>query len=381
MKIRPVKPFFHEEDINFILEESRKILSGGGKLTQGKFCKKFEEEYASYVGSKFAIATNSCTSGLDAIFRSIGVEDREIIIPANTFAATAYGVIHAGGIPVFADIDNTMNLDPESVKENINDNTAGICIVHMGGYITPKIDEILDICDSRNIFLIEDAAHGHGCSIDEMNAGNIGLAASFSFFSTKVITTGEGGMITTNDAELHDKASIIVNQGKIPKDRIPVGNGVYQNWQEYLGHNFRMTEFAAIMGLTQLRRLDDFVKDRSKTAKLYYEKLANVQGMELLPISDRVIHNYYKIYAFIDENIDRIKMYKDLKIEGVSLSGMTYEIPLHKIPAFKKYYKRSLSQSEKLCESHICLPIYYDMKLDEVDKVCDTIKEWLINNN
>jgi len=381
MKIRPVKPFFHNDDIDFIMDESRKILSGKGKLTQGKFCIKFEDEYKKYVGSEFAIATNSCTSGLDAIFRAIGIAGKEVILPTNTFAATAYGIIHAGGIPVFADIDNTMNLDPESVKNCINDNTVGICIVHMGGYITPKINELLDICDANNIFLIEDAAHAHGCSINDLNAGNIGLAASFSFFSTKVITTGEGGMITTNDPELHDKASIIVNQGKIPKDRIPTGNGIYQNWQEYVGHNFRMTEFAAIMGITQLNRLDDFVKSRIKTAKLYYERLQKVKSIELLSVSDQVVHNYYKIYAFLDDKINRIKMYKDLKEVGVSLGGMTYEIPLHMIPVFKKYYKHSLPNSEKLCERHICPPIYYNMKVDEVDRVCDTIKDWLLKNS
>ena len=380
MIIRPVKPYFHEDDIDYILEESKKLLEGKGKLTQGKFTDTFESEYSNYVGTKYAIATNSCTAGLDAIFRSLDIKGKEIIIPANTFAATAYGVINGGGIPVFADIDRTMNIDPESVKNLITNNTAGVCVVHMGGYITPKINELLDICDSNNLFLIEDAAHGHGASIDGNNAGNIGLASSFSFFSTKVITTGEGGMITTNDQSLYEKAAIIVNQGKMPKDKIPIGEGVYQNWQEFLGHNFRMTEFAAIMGLTQLRRLDMIVQDRIRIANKYYKELDNVNGIELLTIDDKVVHNYYKIFCFIEPWINRIKMYKDLKKEGVGMGGMTYEIPLHKIPAFKKYAKGDLFNSDKFCNFHICPPIFFGMQSEEILKVTDSIKTWLNEN-
>ena len=380
MSIRPVKPYFHEDDIEYILNESRNLLEGGGKLTQGKFTKAFEKEYSQYVGTKYAVATNSCTAGLDAIFRSLDIKGMEVIIPTNTFAATAYGVINAGGIPIFADIDRTMNIDPESVKSLVTNNTVGICVVHMGGYITPKIGELLDICDSNNLFLIEDAAHGHGASINGKNAGNIGLASSFSFYSTKVITTGEGGMITTNDEALFEKAAIIVNQGKMPKEKIPFGEGVYQNWQEFLGHNFRMNEFAAIMGLTQIRRLDMIVKDRIRVAKKYYQELANIEGIQLLQVDDSVVHNYYKIFCFTEPGVNRIKMYKDLKQEGVGMGGMTYEIPLHKIPAFKKYAKGDLHNSDRFCNYHICPPIFFGMQDSEILKVTSSIEAWLLKN-
>ena len=379
MKIRPVKPYFGNDDIDFVLSESKNILEGNGKLTQGKFVKRFETEFSDYIGTKHAVSTNSCTTALDAIFKSLDIVGKEVIVPTNTFAASAYGVIHAGGIPVFADIDKSMNMNLKSIIENITDDTVGVIVVHMGGYITPKIDEIIDICESKNLFLIEDAAHGHGCSIDGTKAGQIGLAAAFSFYSTKVMTTGEGGMITTNDSELFEKASIIINQGKMPKEKIPVGEGIYQNWQEFFGHNFRMTEFSALMGITQLNRLDSFVENRTKTAEQYYEKLSSIDGLELLPISDRVVNNYYKIFCFTDEKINRIKMYKDLKEKGVSLGGMTYEIPLHLIPAFKKFSRKSLPTSEYLCENHMPTYLLWN-EVEEIDRVCSLLDEWLNEN-
>ena len=367
MPITPLRPYFSDDDIEFIIQELRNILEGKGFLTMGKFGEQFEKEFASYHSKKYAVSCNSGTSALEIICRGIDVKGYEIILPTNTFIATANAVIGAGGIPVFADIGPDMALDPEDVARKITDKTRAVMTVHIGGYISPSIYDLIEICNTNNLFFIEDAAQAHGTILDYKKAGTFGVAAGFSFFSTKVMTTGEGGMVVTDDEELYSKALALRQFGK-------TGKGIYQNYSEILGYNWRMTEVSALMGITQLHRIEQFIKRRTELADIYNEKLKDINDIELLEISDKVRHNWFKYILFL-KNHDRDSLHLALKEKyGINLSGYVYEIPLHQQPALKEYSKGFFPIAEDLCSRHVCLPLFYSLIDDDVFYIIESLK-------
>jgi dTDP-4-amino-4,6-dideoxygalactose transaminase len=369
MNIPSFKIDFTEEDIEFITNNFKEILRGKTFFSQYKFCEEFEKKFGSYIGTNYAASVNNGTCALEVILRALNIAGKEVIVPTNTFAATAFAVIHAGGIPVFADCQDDLIIDPEDVRKRITPKTKAIMTVHVGGLISPSTYDLIDICNEKGLYLVEDAAHAHGSSLDGVKAGNLGIAGGFSFFSTKVMTTGEGGMITTNDENIYKKAVIIRDQAKMKK-------GIYQNYQEEIGNNWRMLEVTALLGLRQLERLESFIKRRNEIAKIFNDEFANVDKLSILEVPNNVRSNFYKYVLFFDG--DREKLQKDLKEKfGISLGGYVYEIPLHLLPAFKSFAKENLPKAEKLCATHICPPLYYKMTDEEALYVTDSIKRCL----
>lgn len=365
MKIPAAKVVFPEGDKDWILQQMREVLDSGW-LTLGKFNKQFEEEFAKRHQVKHAIAVNSGTSSIEIILRIRGAEGKEVIVPTNTFFATAAAVVHAGARPRFADIDpQTFTLSLETLKKAITKKTAGVIIVHIGGLISPEITEIKKFCDDKGLFLIEDAAHAHGSSLNGQMAGSFGIANSFSFYPTKVMTSGEGGMITTNDDRIKEEALIYRDQGKA---------GFYGNFHVRMGYNWRMSELHAIVGLAQLHRLDEFIAARKQIAHLYDEGLQEIPGVRPVSLPPGVESCYYKYMAILDRGIDRGALKKLLKEKfEVSLSGEVYETPLHRQPVFEQYATGQFPVAEDICARHICLPIYSNMTKVEAQYVLDTL--------
>ena len=366
MKVAATKYFFPPESIERVLKQFRYVLESGAYLTMGKHCEEFERKFAEYVGVKYALSMNNGTSALEAIFRAIGVEGAEVVVPTNTFAATAFAVIYAGGRPVFADIGPDLTVDPNDVRKRITDKTKAVVTVHIGGLVSPNTLELMEICEEKGIYLVEDAAHAHGGMLNGKKAGCFGVAAAFSFFTTKVMTTGEGGMITTNNEEIYEKAKLMRDQAKIEG----------RNFHRELGNNWRMTEFQAIMGLEQLRLLEKMIEMRTKVARAYDDELSGIPKLSLMEIPPRVRPNYYKYIAFL-EGYDRDKLYAEMKELGVSMGGLVYEIPLHKQPVFQRYASESLPVSEDLCSRHICPPIYPQLTEEEVSYVASCLRRCL----
>src|SRR6266571_3620476 len=260
MRVPPASISFSNEDISNITEEISECLRTGA-LTLGQNGRQFEEEFAALCRVPYAVAVNSGTSALEIILRAIGVQNREVIVPTNTFFATAAAVIHAGGRVRFADCEpGSFALDLGSLRECLNANTAAIIVVHIGGLITPRISEISDVCKQVGVPLIEDAAHAQGSTLGGRPAGSFGLAAAFSFYPTKVMTSCEGGMITTNDPGLVRRAKILRDQGKAEFGA---------NYHVELGYNWRMSELHAALGLRQLNRLNEFISTRRRVAAMY----------------------------------------------------------------------------------------------------------------
>ena len=356
-----------EEDRRQILEWIDEALRTGA-LTLGKKGQAFEAAFARVVGTRYAVAVQSGTSALEIILRSLGVEGHEVVVPTNTFFATPAAVIHSGGRPRFADIDRaTMALSVETVAAAVTPATVGVVLVHIGGLVSPDTPKIAAWCRERGLFLVEDAAHAHGSSLDGRMAGTFGRAAAFSFYPTKVITAGEGGMIVTDDATIHEQTLQYRDQGK---------EGFLTNFHIRMGSNWRLSELHAAVGLSQLGRLEQFVAERRRVAEAYTKRLSAVRGLDPLLPPDGSRSNFYKYVALLHHGVDRPALKRTLKERfQVSLSGEVYETPCHRQPVFERWAAGTFPVAEDVCARHICLPIYPGMTEAEIDQVVAALQE------
>src|SRR3989440_9064302 len=277
MNIPAARIVFSDDDRAAVLAMIDQSLQTGA-LTLGPYTRELEDAFRSRHDAPFAVAASSGTSAIEIILRTIGVEGREVVVPANTFFATAAAVIHAGGTPRFADVArDTLALSATTVEAALGDDTAGVVLVHIGGAITPEVDAIRALCERRGLFLVEDAAHAHGSSLDGRAAGSFGIASAFSFYPTKVMTTGEGGMIVTGDSGLRDEALIYRDQGKA---------GFLNGDHVRLGYAWRMSELHAAVGLVHLRGLDEAIEARRRVAEVYRDGLAGCEGIRPIPVPE-----------------------------------------------------------------------------------------------
>jgi len=365
LRIPPAKVFFPEEDRKAILGHIDEALATG-QLTLGRHVRAFEEEFAAATGSSHAVAVNSGTSSIEIALRVFGVEGRDVLVPTNTFFATPAAVVHAGGRPRFVDADpSTFSVSLEALKRRLTPETAGVIVVHIAGIVTPEMYAIRDFCKARGLFLFEDAAHAQGCGFGGRAAGTFGDAASFSFYPTKVMTSAEGGMIVTNDERLRDEAVVYRDQGKAD---------FHTNAHTRMGYNWRMSEPHAIIGRSQLARLEDFVAARQRVARVYDEGLRGVEGITPLLLPEGCRSNYYKYIALLGPGIDRKALKQVLREEyGVGLSGEVYEQPCHLQPVFAPYAAGAFPEAEDICARHVCLPVYANMTDEEARYVVSSL--------
>ncbi len=368
MNIPAAKVYFPEKDVDELFSRYREILASG-RFTLGKNGEELEKYWMDYKNVKNAIAVNSGTAAVELALRTNNVENSEIIVPTNTFIATASAVVHSKAKPVLADINESFCLDPKDLNEKINKNTKAVIYVHIGGYISKNILEIKKICEDNKVLLIEDAAQAHGSSLNGKYAGTYGIVSGFSLYPTKVITSGEGGMILTDDDKIAEKARIFRDQGK--------ASFFSTDFIEF-GHNFRLSEFHAALGVLHFKHLKEFIDERNEIAKKYDKKLKNISGLESFRIEDGSLNNFYKYIVLLDEDIDRARIKKELKEKyNVNLSGEVYEKPLHKQLAFRdfKFKENEFKNADDLCAKHICLPVYNTMKDEEIDYVVESLKK------
>ncbi len=357
-KIVATMPTFSEKDILFINKNFKEILSGKSFLSQYKFSEQFEKEFASYIGTDFAVTCNSGTSALELIFRALNVNNKEVILPSNTFIATANAILNAGGVPVFADCDENMCLDYLDAIKKISKKTVAICHVHIGGILTDSAIRLAKYCRENDLYFVEDAAQAHGSMNKNIKAGTLGIAAGFSFFSTKVMTTGEGGMVTTNDSILVEKMKSMREFGKVKK-------GIFTNYHTQIGYNWRMPEVSALMGIRQLQSIEKFIEKREKIGSFYDEAFAEIKTIDIVKPSTKSRFNYFKYSIILPEHIDREMVHKSMAKHEIELSGYVYELPLHKQPIFSDYNSVTLKKTEQVCRQHICLPIYPLLELSD----------------
>ena len=364
------KPYFSDTDVDDILKDIKDALHSGN-LVQGKKVEEFETKFAKMVGTEYAVATNSCTSALELTIKSLGIKNKKILVPTETFVATGNSVILSNNTPVFTDIDSsTLCMSYDNILDRMTTDVAAIIIVHMGGFITPDIYRIRNFCDENGLHLIEDAAHAHGAKIyneyrdKTMCAGSLGNAGCFSFYPTKIMTTGEGGMITTDSYDVMSMAKTLRNHG---------GDG---RLGLHTASNDRMNEISAILGLSQLKRLEEFVEKRNYISNRYRELLENISEINLLPIHNEIKNSYWNFY-FILNNVDREKFINKMLRFEIQL-GDAYNPPCHKQPVFEKYASGyDFEVADEVLQKHISLPMYTELTDTDIVFITDKIKEVL----
>jgi len=345
-------------------EEEKKAVTTvleSGIIASGPKTQEFEKKFAQYVGTKYAIATTSGTATLHLGLLSIVVgKNDEVIVPSFSFIASANSILFCDARPVFCDVDpETFNIDPEKIKKLITKKTKAIMPVHLYGQ-PADMKPIKEIAEEKDLLVIGDAAQGHGAKYQGGMVGSLGNLECFSFYPTKNMTTGEGGMITTNDKEIFEKADSIRNHGR---EKTKWG---YEHGQ--IGYNYRMTDLSAAIGVEQLKKLPNFVKKRRENAKFYNEKLKNVEKPRAM---ENVEHSYHQYTIKTKERKVLIEKLKEKQIGY----GIYYPKPLHFYSHLKEYGHADLKNSERLANEVISIPVHPALSLDDLEKVTRVVNE------
>jgi len=379
-KLYRAKPYFPKEDREWIQAAWRDILFSG-MFIQGKYVKQFEDLFADLCGTKYAIATNSGATALEVMIRATGIEGKKFLCPTQTFVASVSAIERSNNIPVITDIDPvTQCLNLDIIKENVDEYTAGVMWVHMGGRIAPDYLEIKQYCEDNNLVLLEDASHAVGAKIDnDVYAGNLGLAGAFSLFATKIITSGEGGMITTNDEKLAEQCRILRNHGCVRNDS-PVPGLDFGVTCTVASSNYRMPEMAAAVGITQIKRTHEFVDKRNLLADRYKEIL-NSDKLEVPNIPDNTIMTWWQYIVALPKGTtlkQRTKFCEDLLTKYSIPTANAYWPACHEQPAFKEFVGDSTYPvADELLLRHLALPMYVEMDLRQVEYVANSVNELL----
>lgn len=356
---------FAEADRAEVAAAIMEILATGS-LTLGPYTKRFEEAFAAAHDAPHAVAVSSGTAALDIALSVAEVRGRDVIVPANTFYATAAAVLQAGGRPVFADVEPaTLALSRATVAASLTADTAAVVQVHIGGLISPDVVDVLALCQERGIALVEDAAHAHGSTLDGRFAGSFGMAGAFSMYPTKVVTSGEGGVVVTESEHMAGEARIYRDQGK---------GAFTANHHVRRGSAWRMSELHAVTGLVHLRRIGEFIGRRREVASRYDKALASVDGLNPLAEPPGSRGNVYKYVVLLDPGTDRARLKQEVAARfGVRLSGEVYDLPLHRQPVLQEYAGPPLPVAEDIAARHICLPVHSDMSDAEIDEVLTAV--------
>jgi perosamine synthetase len=363
------RPHFSEPDIAEALRLIGTCLRSGS-LVMGPLAAELEQTFARMAGVTHAIAVSSGTAALEIGMRCMQLDGREVIVPTETFVASANAVLLAGGRPVFAEVrPETLCLDIDDVARRITPRTAGVLVVHMAGLVQPDIHALRQLCEERGLFLAEDAAHAPGARIDRECAGAFGRFGCFSFYPTKLMTTGEGGMLTTNDAAIDTLARSYRNHGANPQGADYVR----------VSANFRMSEVTAALGLVQIARLEEFVQRRRELARLYAKHLEGARRLSLPPSDTTGAHVYWNYIVMLAEGTDRAGLAKRLGERGVPVAW-PYDPPCHLQPVFMRELgcqAGDLPLSERALTRHLALPMHVGLTGEDIAYISNALSEAL----
>jgi len=353
------KPLLGEEEKKAVLD----VLSSG-MLAQGEKVATFEKNFAEFIGVKHAVATSNGTTALHAALVGLGIgDDDEVITTPFTFIATANAIKMTGATPVFVDIDKTtFTLDPAKIEAAITPKTKAIIPVHLFG-LPAAMDKITAISRKHNLTIIEDACQAHGADINGKKVGSFGIGC-FSFYGTKNMTTGEGGMITTNDDTLAAKIRKIISHGT---ERRYVHSMV--------GYNYRMTDLAAAIGIEQLKKLNEFTRKRRENARRLTTGLSNINGLVTPSIIDGHVFHQYTLRITKDFPLTRERLIEHLTSRGIA-SSVFYPLPIHLQEAYRDYNHQSFPVAEKMAREVLSLPVHPGLIAEDLKKIVQAFEEF-----
>ena len=337
----------------------------------------FEKKVAEYIGAKYAVALNSCTSALTLALRLSGISRGDkVICPAFTCMATANAIHHSGANPVFCDIDpRTYNLDPGKLKESIVPGVKAVMLVHQIGLPADR-DKVKLFCDNEGLLLLEDAACSFGASYHDVRLGGHGTPTAFSFHPRKMITTGEGGMLVTESLEMVEKARILRSAGASVSDmdRHNAKGVIIQKYAD-VGYNYRMTDLQAAIGLVQMEKVDNILKSRREQALKYNDLLCDVEEVDIPyePLGILAAYSSYIINLKGKFRLRRNELLQRMAEEGISCRAGIQ--PLHKEPYYQEKWKDfSFPVSEEKAETTMFLPIFPGLREEEQELVVEKLK-------
>ena len=347
------------------------LVLQSGMLAQGKRVRELEERFAEYVGTKHGVAVSNGTLALLVTLQAMGLgPGDEVITTPLTFFATASTILMTGAVPVFVDVDpETYNLDPQRVEEALSDRTRAIVPVHLFGHPV-DMDPILKIAEDHGLYVIEDAAEAHGALYKGRKVGTFGDVACFSFYANKIITTGEGGMVVTNDGELADRVRKLRNLGFSVEKR---------KWliHDIIGYNYRMTNLQAAIGLAQLERIEELVERHRRNARLYNSLLRGLPGITLPPEEPWAKNVYWMYTILVDERafgLGRDDLIRELEARGVDSRATFW--PIHLQPPYKaEYGHESYPVAEDLGRRGLNLPSGNTLTEEQIRYVADCLRE------
>jgi len=358
-----------DNDINEVV----KVLRSDW-ITTGPKIKEFEDALCSYIGCRHCVAVNNGTSALDIAVQALELpKGSEVITTPFTFVATSNAIIYNGLKPVFADIcSDTFNIDPEDIRRKITKDTKAIIYVDYAGQPC-DIKAIREIADEFDLYLIEDACHAIGAEYEGKKVGNFANLTIFSFHPVKHITTGEGGAVVTDDEGLYERLSLLRSHGidKDAQDRYgPDASWAYD--MKYLGRNYRITDFQAALGISQLKKLDGFIDKRNELALRYQELLGDIDGVTLPVVKGDVRHAWHLFTILLDESIDRDEFFKYMRSANIGVN-------LHYIPVYRHSYyvdnfdfdAGAFPVTEDVFKRIITLPLFPRMSEHELTYICN----------
>ena len=348
------------------------ILSGN--YVSGSNVKLFEEKFSKKFNHKNSVALNSGTAALHCALIALGIKKNdEVIVPSISFASTATAVLHNGSKPVFCDVEfSSYCLDPEDLKKKINNKTKAVILTHFTGNCC-DMDKILKILKNKKISLIEDCAQAHGSKYKKKYVGNFGDAACYSFYATKHITTGEGGMVVFKDKKYSDIAKKIRNHGLVDR-----------NNHELVGYNYRMNELEAKIGIIQLSKFEKLKRKRIFNSKYLIKKISRNKNLQWLTpqiINKNVVHTFFWCPFYINKKKLKLMSLKNYLLKrGIEIRER-YNYPLYKQKIFKKYNKKILKNSELLAGNIFGLPNHHLLKKKELDYIISSLEDYTKNEN
>ncbi|TAE18435.1 MAG: DegT/DnrJ/EryC1/StrS family aminotransferase [Bacteroidetes bacterium] len=379
MKIPVAKPYLDAQDAQNAYDT---ILTGW--VTQGPKVQEFEEKFAQYTGAKYAVAVSNCTTALHLAMIVAGVgEGDEVICPSMSYIATANCIRYVGAKVVLAEVNpETYNIDLQDVIKRITPKTKAILIVHQIG-LPADIDAFASLCKEKGITLIEDAACAAGSAYKGGKIGSHSDLVCFSFHPRKVITTGDGGMITTSRQEYADRLKLLRQHGMAINDRVRhESTTVVLTDHLELGYNYRMTDIQAAVGIKQLEKLDWIIAERRKIALQYHQAFADITTIRLPIEQEGYFSNYqsYSVYLKPEFPINRDELMQKMLDEGISTrSGV---MTTHRETAYRAYCAGIiLPVSEDACDRSIILPLYVPMTQEEINFVIETFKKICLPKN
>lgn len=332
--------------------------------SKGRFIEEFENKFCEYTGAKYATAVSNGTTALHLALETLGIgEGDEVIVPSFTYIASVSPVIYAGAIPVFADsLASTWQVDPDDVKSKITQKTKAIIVVHLYGHPC-EMKELVKIAEDNNLFLVEDCAESFGALYEGVHTGKFGDISTFSFYGNKTISTGEGGMLITDDYYMHEKAYHLKMHGVSP---------VKKYWHDVIGFNYRMTNICAAIGLAQLEKADEILARKRAVRELYNKHL---KGLPIEPHGEapNVRHSFW-MYSILTESVGiRDSLREHLDSNGIETRPTFF--PVHTMPMFTQSYHK-IKTAEDIAIRGINLPCFPSLKDVQIEEICTCIRSF-----